>query len=117
MTESVLQSNYQNFAPSLLFLSNIDSDLLTLRIVVEEVEKGFPPVVTVRIEDDLSDLDLPDRGIVIIRLLGGKLSWPDWLHGLRQRCKEADTHLLVFNGEAVMDTSLAAMSTVDWSWS
>ncbi len=110
-----LPNSGQGLGSSIVFLSNIDSDLLTLRIVAEGVEGGFPPIEMRKVEGDFPAFNPPNGGIVILRLLGGESSWQKGLLDLRRRCIDLHAHLLVFNGEAVMDTSLAAISTVERS--
>jgi cobaltochelatase CobN len=47
----------------------------------------------------------------MVRLLGGRLAWPEDFEQLRRRCGELGIPLLAFGGEAEPDAELTALST------
>ncbi len=97
----------------ILWVSNVDTDMLALRVAVEMLPAGMPPVRGVpasepsHIAQQLSQVSL-----VVIRLLGGSKSWSHGLDDLRSYCAAHEVPLLVFGGEAAHDTDLENLSTV-----
>jgi cobaltochelatase CobN len=60
---------------TILFLSHSDTDLLTLRSVVEGLPDGFPAVRAANPSTLQEPPPLDGVDLVVIRLLGGHRSW------------------------------------------
>lgn len=98
----------------ILFVANNDLDLLALRVAVEALPEGFPPV-RAHGGIDLADQDLPDLDgvrVVVVRLLKGRSAWEDGFDDLRRRCHDGGIALLGLGGESSIDAELTALSTV-----
>jgi cobaltochelatase CobN len=93
--------------------TNIDSDVLALRSIVEALPAGFAPVrvLPVHLDDDWAGA-VEDADAVVVRLLGGRGAWPAF-GALAARCHQRSLPLLAFGGEATPDAELAARSTAD----
>ncbi|HSS10936.1 MAG TPA: cobaltochelatase subunit CobN, partial [Acidimicrobiales bacterium] len=97
----------------ILVLTNADTEILALRSVIEGLPEGFPVVKAANpshLGDTLPDLNGVD--VVLIRLLGGRQSWPQPFDELCRACAERSIPLLAFGGEAAPDAELTAASTV-----
>ena len=96
----------------ILFLSNADTELLALRVAVEGLPEGFPPV---RAANPATLQEIPSLDgvrVVLLRLLGGRQAWAQRFEELCRRCAEDGVELLAFGGEAVPDADLTSASTV-----
>jgi cobaltochelatase CobN len=100
----------------LLFLTTADTEILAATRATELLPEGFPEVRCAnptKLEEPRAFFEevLPETGIVMIRLLGGRRAWPEGLAELGRRCAELGTPLLAFGGEAEPDAELTASST------
>src|SRR5215210_8382447 len=104
-------------AAKLLFLTTADTEILAAARATELLPEGFPEVRCTnptRLEGPRTFFEetLPDAGVVMVRLLGGRRAWPEGFEELRSRCALLRVPLLAFGGEAEPDAELAALSTV-----
>src|SRR5215211_2453981 len=100
----------------LLFLTTADTEILAATRATELLPEGFPEVRCAnptKLEEPRAFFEeaLPETGVVMVRLLGGRRAWPEGLAELRRRCAELGTPLLAFGGEAEPDAELTASST------
>src|ERR671917_2708244 len=100
----------------LLFLTTADTEILAATRATELLPEGFPEVRCAnptKLEEPRAFFEkaLPETGVVMVRLLGGRRAWPEGLAELRRRCAELGTPLLAFRGEAEPDAELTAAST------
>src|SRR3712207_4718441 len=100
----------------LLFLTTADTEILAATRATELLPEGFPEVRCAnptKLEEPRAFFEkaLPETGVVMVRLLGGRRAWPEGLAELRRRCAELGTPLLAFGGEAEPDAELTAAST------
>ncbi|MCU1346417.1 MAG: hydrogenobyrinic acid a,c-diamide cobaltochelatase, partial [Acidimicrobiia bacterium] len=94
------------------YLTNVDTEILALRLAVEALPEGFPPVRAAQPWTFDADRDLAGATCVIVRLLRGRRAWEDGFDRLRAVCQQQNIALLAFAGEAVPDAELTALSTV-----
>jgi cobaltochelatase CobN len=96
----------------ILVLTNVETELLCLRAIVEGLPDGFPEVRAMN--PDLLDRAPAVDGVdaVIVRLLGGRSAWREPFDALRAACLNANVPLLALSGEAVPDGELTSLSTV-----
>ena len=109
---STIETNHGGpLRPSILFITNVDTEVLALRTAVEALPQGFPRIRAAQpwTMDGLPSLD----GVrcVIVRLLRGRKAW-DRFDGLRAACVELAIPFLAVAGEAVPDAELTSLSTV-----
>ncbi len=97
---------------SLLVLTNADTDLLTLRSVVEALPDGFPPVRAANPHQLDGPPTLDGVTCVLVRLLGGRRAWPEPFDALRAETIRRGVPLLALGGEDVPDAELAQLSSV-----
>src|SRR5215210_7908325 len=100
----------------LLFLTTADTEIMAAACATELLPEGFPEVRCAnptKLEEPRAFFEeaLPETGVVMVRLLGGRRAWPEGLAELRRRCEELGTPLLAFGGEAEPDAELTASST------
>ena len=100
----------------LLFLTTADTEILAAARATELLPEGFLKVLCAnptKLEDPSTFFEetLPDAEAVMVRLLGGRLAWPEDFEQLRRRCGELGIPLLAFGGEAEPDAELTALST------
>ena len=97
----------------ILFITNADTEILTLRTITDGLPEGFPAVRAAHPDRFADDTTLNDVRCVIVRLLGGRGAWANGagFDTLRSRCVEQSIPLLAFGGESVPDAELAALST------
>ncbi len=97
----------------ILFITNADTEILTLRTITDGLPEGFPAVRAAHPDRFAADTALNDVRCVIVRLLGGRGAWANGVgfDSLRSRCLEQSIPLLAFGGESVPDAELAALST------
>jgi cobaltochelatase CobN len=96
----------------ILVLTNADTELLALRVAAEGLPPDFP---TVRAANPDRLAEVPATAgveLVVVRLLGGRLAWPEGLAELVRRCRADGVPLVACGGETVPDAELAALSTV-----
>src|SRR5215210_5324562 len=103
-------------AAKLLFLTTADTEILAAARATELLPEGFPEVrctnpTTLEEPRTFFEETLPDAGVVMVRLLGGRRAWPEGFEELRRRCGELGVPLLAFGGEAEPDAELTALST------
>jgi cobaltochelatase CobN len=100
----------------ILFITNADTEILTLRSLTEGLPAGFPTIRAAHPDRLDADVALDDCQCVIVRLLGGRGGWQiagaNGFDAFAARCTAANVPLLAFGGEAVPDAELAALSTV-----
>ena len=96
----------------ILVLTNADTEILTLRSLVEGLPDGFPTVVARNPAGLPIAPDLDGVEVVIVRLLGGRRSWEEPFEALADGCSARGVPLLCFGGEAVPDAELASRSSV-----
>jgi cobaltochelatase CobN len=87
---------------TLLLLSTADTDLLAASAA------GFATANPARLTLDALPGLLDAADVVVLRLLGGRDTWPDGLDAVRASGKPA----VVLGGEATVDAGLMALSTV-----
>ncbi|GAA2438476.1 cobaltochelatase subunit CobN [Actinomadura vinacea] len=87
-----------------LLLSTADTELLAARAA----DAGYATANPVRIGLDELDGLVGDADVVVVRLLGGRKTWPEGVDRLR----EAGVPLVLLGGEADPDAELMALSTV-----
>ncbi len=100
----------------LLFLTTADTEILATAKATEFLPEGFPEVRCAnptKLEAPCAFFEetLPEAGVVMVRLLGGRRAWPEGLEELRRRCGELGVPLLAFGGEAEPDAELTTLST------
>jgi cobaltochelatase CobN len=96
----------------ILFVTNVDTEILALRTALEALPEGFEPVRAAQPWTVDGVPDLTDVRCVLVRLLRGRQAWPDGFDALRAKCSTRDIPFLAFAGEAVPDAELTALSTV-----
>ena len=94
------------------YITNVDTEILALRIAIESLPDGFPRVRAAQPWTFDVDRDLPGTTCVLVRLLGGRRAWEAEFDRLRATCLERGIPLLAFAGEAVPDAELTSLSTV-----
>jgi len=94
------------------YITNVDTEILALRIAVDTLPDGFPRVRAAQPWTFEIDRDLPGATCVVVRLLRGRRAWEDGFDRLQARCLERGVPLLAFAGEAVPDPELTALSSV-----
>ncbi len=94
------------------YLTNVDTEILALRVAVESLPSEFPRVRAGQPWSFDVRRDLPGATCVVVRLLRGRRAWEDGFDELRATCLERGIPLLAFAGEAVPDAELTALSTV-----
>ena len=96
----------------ILYLTNVDTEVLALRTAIESLPEGFEPVRAAQPWNADSLPDLADARCVMVRLLRGRDAWPDGFDDLRAGCVQGGIPFLAFGGETIPDPELMAMSTV-----
>ncbi len=96
----------------ILFLTNADTEILSLRSIVEALPEGFPSVRAANPDGTTEVPSLDGVRVVLVRLLGGRRVWQGPFDELERRCRELGIPLLAFAGEAVPDAELLALSSV-----
>jgi cobaltochelatase CobN len=99
----------------ILYITNVDTEILALRVAVEAMPDGFPAVRASQPWSFAADRDLEGVRCVIVRLLRGRRSWEEGFDALRDRCVRSGVPFLAFAGEAVPDLELTVASTVSSS--
>src|SRR5918994_6898149 len=92
----------------LLFLTTADTEIMAAARATELLPAGFPEARCAnptKLEEPRTFFEeaLPETGVVMVRLLGGRRAWPEGLAELRRRCAELGIPLLAFGGEAEPD--------------
>ena len=96
----------------ILFVTNVDTEILALRTALEALPDGFEPVRAAQPWSVDGVPSLTDVRCVLVRLLRGRQAWPDGFDALRAQCVQRGVPFLAFAGEAVPDAELTARSTV-----
>ncbi|MCU1504996.1 MAG: hydrogenobyrinic acid a,c-diamide cobaltochelatase, partial [Ilumatobacteraceae bacterium] len=94
------------------YITNVDTEILALRVAVESLPDDFPPVRAAQPWTFDQARDLVGATCVIVRLLRGRRAWEAELDSLRSACLDRGIPLLAFAGEAIADPELTALSTV-----
>ena len=94
------------------FITNVDTEILALRTAAEILPDGFPAVRAAQPWKLNGIPDLNGVGVVIVRLLRGRLGWESGFDELREACLRNGIAFLAFPGDATPDAELATMSTV-----
>jgi cobaltochelatase CobN len=94
------------------YITNVDTEVLALRVALESLPDGFPGVRAAQPWSYDVARDLPSASCVLVRLLRGRRAWEDGFDELRAECRRRGVPLLAFAGEAVPDAELTALSTV-----
>jgi cobaltochelatase CobN len=94
------------------YLTNVDTEILALRVAVDALPDGFPSVRAAQPWSYDVERDLDGATCVLVRLLGGRRAWEDGFDELRLRCIARGIPFLAFAGEAVPDAELTSLSTV-----
>ena len=95
----------------ILFISNVDTEILALRTAVEALPHGFGPVRAAQPWTVDGVPDLTGVRCVLVRLLRGRRAWLDGFDALRAQCAAQHVPFLAFSGEAVPDAELTSLST------
>ncbi|HEX9506571.1 MAG TPA: cobaltochelatase subunit CobN, partial [Acidimicrobiia bacterium] len=96
----------------ILFVTNVDTEVLALRTALEALPDGFGPVRAAQPWTVQGVPDLTGVRCVLVRLLRGRQAWPDGFDALRAECGTRGIPFLAFGGEAVPDAELTAQSSV-----
>jgi cobaltochelatase CobN len=96
----------------ILFVTNVDTEVLALRTAIEALPDGFGAVRAA--QPWTVDGVPPLEGVrcVLVRLLRGRRAWPEGFDALRADCHARGIPFLAFGGEASIDAELTAMSSV-----
>jgi cobaltochelatase CobN len=95
----------------ILFITNVETEVLALRVASEVLPQGFDRVRAAQPWTIEGQPDLSGVRCVLVRLLRGRQAW-DGFDALRMNCQSRHIPLLAFGGEAVPDAELTALSTV-----
>jgi cobaltochelatase CobN len=99
----------------ILYVTNVDTEVLALRTAIEALPAGFERVRAAQpwTLDGVPDLD--EARCVLVRLLGGRNAWSDGFDSLAGACVERGIPFLAFGGEALPDADLTRRSTIESS--
>ncbi|HYY88606.1 MAG TPA: cobaltochelatase subunit CobN, partial [Chloroflexota bacterium] len=106
-------------ANGFLFLTHADTDLLVLNKVLPRLPADFPPVRAFGLSHLKNDVDvdafldnvLPGSEVVIVRLLGGRSSFPHGVDRVVEYAQRTGAWLLCLPGTDALDPDLTALST------
>jgi len=96
----------------ILFVTNVDTEILALRTALEALPASFGAVRAAQPWTVDGVPDLSGVRCVLVRLLRGRQAWPDGFDALRAECAARTIPFLAFGGEAVPDAELTALSSV-----
>lgn len=96
----------------ILYITNVDTEILALRVAAESMPDGFPVVRAKQPWSFDLERDAVGARCVLVRLLRGRRSWEAEFDALRDQCVRLGVPFLAFAGEAVPDAELVASSTV-----
>ena len=96
----------------IIVLTNVETELLCLRTIVDGLPDDFPPVRAANPDALDHRPDISDATAVVVRLLGGRSAWRGPFDRLRASCIDQGVPLLALSGEAVPDAELTSLSTV-----
>ena len=99
-----------------MFLTTADTEILAAaraRGLLPEGFGGIGAANPAHIEDAASFFGraLPETRVVLIRLLGGRMAWPEGFDMLARLCRERGIPLLAFGGEMEVDAQLTEESS------
>ncbi|WP_313692841.1 cobaltochelatase subunit CobN [Halorarum halobium] len=103
----------------ILFITSVDTELLTAQQALERLPSDFPPVrmagtdhlqSRAELEAFLDDLGT-EPGAIVVRVLGGKQYFETGLDVLSELARDRNVPLLVLPGTREMDPELTALST------
>ena len=96
----------------ILYVTNVDTEVLALRTAIEALPDGFGPVRAAQPWTVDGVPDLTGVRCVLVRLLRGRHAWPEGFDALQEECARRAVAFLAFAGEAVPDPDLTARSSV-----
>ncbi|MGH8986072.1 MAG: cobaltochelatase subunit CobN [Acidimicrobiia bacterium] len=96
----------------ILFFSNVDTDLLALRSVTDDLPGALGPVRALHADRVEALPSLNGIELVVVRLLGGRSAWDEKFSALAASCTSARVPLVAVGGEAAPDADLTTASTV-----
>jgi cobaltochelatase CobN len=96
----------------ILYITNVDTEVLALRTAIESLPDGFEPVRAAQPWLLSGPVDLTEATCVMVRLLRGRQAWEEGFDQLRAECLGRRIPFLAFGGEAVPDATLTVLSTV-----
>ena len=96
----------------ILFVTNVETDLLAVRSALHRLPHEFPAVSAVNAAVETSVPVLDDVDLVVVRLLGGRRAWEEPFDELARACARAGAAFVAVGGETAFDGELAARSTV-----
>ena len=96
----------------ILFVTNVDTEILALRTALEALPQGFGPVRAAQPWTIDGIPDLEGVRCVLVRLLRGRRAWTEGFDELRRECESRGIPFLAFAGEAVPDPELTSLSSV-----
>jgi cobaltochelatase CobN len=107
-------------ANGLVFLTQADTDVLSVEQARAFLPAGFPPLATANIGelaeaaevDRLLDRLLPEAGVVVVRLLSGARSFQPGVDRLRDWCDKQGGLVLYLPGFEALDPELMARSNL-----
>jgi cobaltochelatase CobN len=102
-----------------LFLTHSDTDLLVLSQAVARLPEDFPKVRASGLGHLKTDSDvdaflnsvLPGAEVIVVRLMGGRASFPHGLDQISEHVRQTSKWLLVLPGTDALDPELTALST------
>lgn len=95
----------------ILFVTNVDTELLALRVAVESLPEGFGEVLGLRPGARALEA-AAGAELVVVRLLGGTKSWADGLDQLLADAAARAVPVMALGAEAVADEDLLRRSSV-----
>jgi cobaltochelatase CobN len=96
----------------ILYITNVDTEVLALRTAIEALPEEFEPVRAAQPWLLSGPVDLSEATCVMVRLLRGRQAWEEGFDQLRAECLTRRIPFLAFGGEALPDAALTAASTV-----
>ena len=95
-----------------LYLTNADTELLTLRSVADQLEGVGIELHARSVSAGNWKEAVDDAALICVRLLGGKDAFLEGLDYLKVFCRENGLPLLCFSGESIPDPELTVCSNV-----
>jgi len=95
----------------IVFVTNVDTELLALRVAAESLPDGFGELVGLRPSERAIGL-AGEADLVVVRLLGGASAWAEGLEQLLAAAAARGIPVLALGGEALGDDDLFRRSSV-----